>query len=305
MDSKTKHRVLGVLVIIGLGVLAYPLLQNSDEVPTEKVLVKAPPFPDQSTPVDQGAGSPTPTITSPDATDAPAPSSAMPMPSTEGEDANGGMSQQPDDTITQQPAMSGVSAPSITAEPPVMPDAKPETPAAPVAKPVAQPSSASPDPSDDVSLATPDDDTTTLLPPDTKQSKVVAHTPTVKAKVAKKSVKAASVAAVKKSMPVLAAAAFKMPRHDDSNGLLKLNQAAWVIQVGSFDNKASALRLVNNLRENGYRAFIQQVPGSRGDSTQVFVGPENRQTLARALATQLYSDMKVQGIVISYQPFSL
>lgn len=301
MDSKTKHRILGVLVIIGLGVLAYPLLQNSDEVPTEKVLVKAPPFPDQSTPVDQGAGSPTPTMASPEAT---------PMPGTEGEDS-GSVSQQPDDTITTQPAVSGVTAPAITAEPPVEPDAKPapaEAPA-PSLKPVTQPSATQPmqapaDANDDVSLSTPEENTT-LLPPDTKQSKVVTHTPKVKAKLAKKVVKPATVATAKKSMPTLAAAAFKMPRHDDSNGLLKLNQAAWVIQVGSFENKASALRLVNNLRENGYRAFIQQVPGSRGDSTQVFVGPENRQTLARALATQLYADMKVQGIVISYQPFSL
>jgi hypothetical protein len=37
----------------------------------------------------------------------------------------------------------------------------------------------------------------------------------------------------------------------------------------------------------------------------VFVGPENRQHLARALAAQLQSDMQVKGIVVSYQPFAL
>lgn len=55
-----------------------------------------------------------------------------------------------------------------------------------------------------------------------------------------------------------------------------LNNVAWVIQLGSFKNKANALRLVNELRASGYRAFIKQIPATFGQSTRVFVGPEKK-----------------------------
>src|SRR3990167_8325253 len=51
MESKTKHRILGLVVIAGLAVLLYPFIQGSNSMPDEQVLVKAPPFPDQATQV--------------------------------------------------------------------------------------------------------------------------------------------------------------------------------------------------------------------------------------------------------------
>src|SRR5262249_49589734 len=91
----------------------------------------------------------------------------------------------------------------------------------------------------------------------------------------------------------------------NDNGLVDLSKAAWVIQLGSFKNKANALRLVNQLRANGYHAFIQKISTTFGEHTRVFVGPENKRMTANALANRLESEMHVKGIVISYQPLTL
>lgn len=91
----------------------------------------------------------------------------------------------------------------------------------------------------------------------------------------------------------------------EDNGLIKLNSAVWVLQIGSFKNKSNALRVVNQLRANGYRAFIQQISTALGEHTRVFVGPENKRTTARALADRLRSEMHIQAIVVSYKPLTL
>lgn len=80
---------------------------------------------------------------------------------------------------------------------------------------------------------------------------------------------------------------------------------AWVVQMGSFKNKTNALRLVNQLRANGYRAFIQEISTAFGDNTRVFVGPENKRTEAHALALRLENHLHMRGIVINYQPLTL
>jgi len=103
------------------------------------------------------------------------------------------------------------------------------------------------------------------------------------------------------------ASAIKANRHQplDNNGLLQLKKSAWVIQLGSFKEKSNALRMVNKLRASGYRAFIQHVSGNGGQNTRVFVGPEQQQASARIVASELESNLKLHGIVISYKPFSL
>lgn len=87
--------------------------------------------------------------------------------------------------------------------------------------------------------------------------------------------------------------------------LAKLKNSAWVVQIGSFKNKENAFRLVNQLRSNGYSAFIQQRKTAFGENTRVFVGPESKQALAQALASQLENEMHIRGIVISYKPLTL
>ena len=50
--------------------------------------------------------------------------------------------------------------------------------------------------------------------------------------------------------------------------------AGWVLQVGSFRDKAAAQDLVNKLLKDGYRAFIREKKDSKGSLSRVFVGPK-------------------------------
>lgn len=80
---------------------------------------------------------------------------------------------------------------------------------------------------------------------------------------------------------------------------------AWVIQIGSFKNRNNARHLVNELRAHGYHAFMQNTQTSLGNSTRVFVGPEGKHTSARKLAQELKQELKIEGIVLSFNPLSL
>jgi cell division septation protein DedD len=91
----------------------------------------------------------------------------------------------------------------------------------------------------------------------------------------------------------------------EDNAQMKLNSAVWVLQIGSFKNKSNALRIVNQLRANGYKAFIQKMSTALGEQTRVFVGPEYKRSNARALADRLRSEMHIQAIVVSYKPLTL
>lgn len=99
--------------------------------------------------------------------------------------------------------------------------------------------------------------------------------------------------------------AAKIKSANENDEVFKISNKVWVIQIGSFKNKVNALRLVNQLRSNGYRAFIQQVATNNGHNTRVFVGPENKQQSAMKLASQLENEMHIRGIVITYQPLEL
>ncbi len=69
-------------------------------------------------------------------------------------------------------------------------------------------------------------------------------------------------------------------------------RGGWAVQVGAFGSEASARKLVDQLREAGYRAYV--APVSRGGKTlhRVRVGPE----AARAEAESLVAGLKVRGL---------
>ena len=94
-----------------------------------------------------------------------------------------------------------------------------------------------------------------------------------------------------------------IPTND--KGLIKLKSTVWVLQVGSYKNRENALRIVNQLRLNGYRAFIQQISTTLGEHTRVLIGPEYKRTTALALAYRLHSELHMPSIVVSYKPLTL
>lgn len=260
MDSKTKHRILGILVVAGLVVITLPFFQSSRELPAEATVVKKPPFPDQ--PVQ---------VMSP----------SVPMTIQSNEMAK----QLPDDTIKEDHTNSSVAEPTVPAipNPAITSPAAEETPApSKISQTTITPSLPEPKPEEE-QLATVVD-------------KVATPEPSV-APVVKKTSRVASKRARAKHLPAIHGPI-------DDNGLFKLQGPSYVIQVGSYKNKVNALRVVNHLRANGYRAFIQHISTS-GENTRVFVGPENQQATARELATKLEQEMKLHGIVISYKPLAL
>lgn len=239
MERQIKHRILGILVMIGLVIILLPLFQNGKEVLSKAILVKAPPFPDQALPITPAVvqtASVTPSITP---------------------------------TIASAASLSPVPA----SQPVVDQDQKKQ---ATVSYKIIEGEKAM-----------------SLL----KHTTTHQHTHAKKSVVMTKQNTKKTVSPAKVLLPVTASL--------DDDGLIKLKSAVWVIQIGSFKNKANALKTVNQLRSNGYRAFIQQFSNAFGEHTSVFVGPANNSAAARTLADRLKNEMHIQGIVISYKPLTL
>lgn len=265
MEKQTKHRILGVIVLIGIIIILLPLFQTRKELQTDTSIVKAPPFPEQSVP----------SVTSD------VPTTAIPLP-TEQEPENPSaadkVSQQPDDTIQSAPTNTQQTMPTI-------PDTNTAEPEEGVVekKKVTQ---LDPNAVDTDDLA-PAPAAPSLVAEKTEEpvvaKPVVKPHPAPKATVAVEPVKAAP--------------------HVSS--LAELKESAWVVQIGSFKNKDNALRLVNKLRASGYRAFHQDMATAAGTNTRVFVGPENKRNSARVMAIQLEKDLNLHGVVLNYKPLEL
>ncbi len=299
MESKTKHRILGIVVVAGLAVLAYPLIQGNSSPTAEQAMVKAPPFPDQAI-----------QVTSTD-TDSVQPQSLTPdAPSPAISDSSSITVETP----PAEPATNGVvniSTPSVNdlaATPAVQTDATPAANAAVESQAMAAAPAvdASPAVKDSAPATSAENNVATdaaavpeeaALAPAAKKSakKKIAKNKTAKLEqtLVNSKITSASAKAAYKHQPI------------DNNGLMQIKNAAWVIQLGSFKQKTNALKLVNKLRAKGYRAFIQHVNVASGENTRVFVGPEKQQASARVVASELANDMKLHGIVISYKPFTL
>jgi DedD protein len=299
VERKTKQRILGLVVVLGLGIILYPLFQ-SEKQPTQTAEIKPPPFPDQPVQIaanDEGNVKPESDV------------SPIPINMPQAQDA---INQQPDDTIN--PAKHAVLDPNADTTVETNPEQKQNSsqPAKPSDNTQAQ--AVSPektnvdaddaDDEEEDSIQTAADNTT--APKQTSDNAAQVKT------AISKSVAAEPVKQVKKVISHTASVkkiAMKshpyMPAPLDNNGLAKLKNAAWVIQMGSFKKKENALRLVNSLRARGYRAFIQQVNTNYGDGTRVFVGPEGHEPAARALASRLENDIRIRGVVISYKPLAL
>lgn len=283
MERKTKQRILGGFAIAAFVVILLPLFQSGNESQIETKLVKAPPFPDQSVQVA-------------------APSSASPdnpiIPVQAPQAAENDIAEPSDIMAAARPTVVNEIEPTDIVS--AKPEEAPQTKVADV-EPAATPEG------DDFKTATANEAVKPTDVSEAVKTAEVAMPKTIKTAMAKKPKAEKSdkfvpvvkmVKQEKKRAPIA-----ETPLND--NGLIELKNPVWVIQIGSFKNKANALRLVNQLRANGYRAFIQQVSNTFGENTRVFVGPESKHNSARALATRLESDMHIRGIVISYKPLAL
>lgn len=332
MEIKTKHRILGILVVIGLVIILFPFFQGSKDIPTQSMSVKAPPFPDQSVQVSTNGETSTP-IEIPGQAQATA--SSIPttpvIPIKNPLQPDNGIRQTPDDVIS-------VVRPSVVnhtiEDSKVSDDAdKAETTSDVKKADAAELTSLSQEKDEDkekdnskVVKDTSDVDESAEAKKETKtvsdtqvkteesdatEASATSEDVESDAKMAAKSKRSALKPAptMKNAVHIIkhppakikANVAASQQATVEEEGIFKLKSAVWVIQLGSFKNKTNALRLVNQLRASGYRAFIQQADAN----TRVFVGPENKQNAARSLADQLENDLHLKGIVISYKPLTL
>lgn len=82
----------------------------------------------------------------------------------------------------------------------------------------------------------------------------------------------------------------------------QLKKTAWVVQMGSFRDKANARHLADKLRSAGYKAFMHE---AKSGATRVFIGPEFKQTSALKLSSDVEHDTKMRGIVVLYKPLAI
>lgn len=292
MESKTKHRILGLLVVIGIIIIALPFFQGRKEIASAPSLVQAPPFPDQAVQV------------SAESSVAGAPPANQPLIPIQNASSDNGVNQQPDDTIRSD-------SPSMMPQPAAIPS--PTEQQTPKEGNITTPPTDKKDKITELEDKHSDENHNQIKPQEVADSiptpdiinENVKNNPIAHAKLKKPIIKKSvyKTPFARSVQPVQTTLAQPLPT--DHNGLYRLKNAAWVIQIGSFKNKTNALRLVNQLRANGYKAFIQQVSTERGDGTRVFVGPENKQMIARALANRLETHMHLKGVVISYKPLAL
>lgn len=276
MERKTKQRILGVMVTIGLVVILLPLFQTGE--PSQ-----AGAFSKQ----EQEASEPVMPVNSrPDAkNDSPYPSRALaqtdqpqPVPIQDPAADQNAVRLQTDDTI-QMNHPSIISDQTPNDEGVVKDEPKPQEVADETENEVI---SAKTTPTVANNAFAIDARPESL----TEKMKTAEQKPAAKAspRVAKREVKAPSV----KSM--------------DDVGLGQVQSAVWVIQLGSFKNKANAERLVSLLKASGYKAFTQRFAKLGNEGVRVYVGPEPRITVANNLAGQLKEDFKLHGIVMTYSP---
>lgn len=313
MDRKVKHRILGFFVVVAVIIIMLPFFQSGKDVKSQATLIKAPPFPDQT----QEISMPTPDTTTDDATSSVEqaatptanPAAATPTPAKPADTnnrtdnqtstnepmipapqaADNAIQLQSDDVITNtiQPVSSVEESATTDTSNHADIDGM-QAQATTVSEQTAQLSS----------ISSPASQQNSLANHPQKKSKHPMATSKIKNAVHRTNTPAASTHTKMHS----AANSISSFTNED---LFKEKNPVWVIQLGSFKNKTNALRLVNQLRASGYRAFIQQVNSTEGNSTRVYVGPETKQTAARALAGELESQLHVRGIVISYQPLAL
>lgn len=76
--------------------------------------------------------------------------------------------------------------------------------------------------------------------------------------------------------------------------------SAWVVQVGSFSSRSSAIGLRDKLRKQGFAAFVESYEATGKPSHRVRIGPETARSRSEKTLAELKKKMKLDGIVVTY-----
>lgn len=78
--------------------------------------------------------------------------------------------------------------------------------------------------------------------------------------------------------------------------------SAYVIQLGSFRNKANVEQLVKKLKKSGYTVYTKPIKTAAGNLTKVFIGPQVSKAALEAKLPKLKQLTGVQGRVAIFSP---
>ena len=77
---------------------------------------------------------------------------------------------------------------------------------------------------------------------------------------------------------------------------------AWVVQVGSFNNKEAANKLRDDLQADGQKAYVRTTTSGNSTVSRVYIGPKLDKNQALALKEQMDRRLKVKSMVMRFQP---
>ena len=76
----------------------------------------------------------------------------------------------------------------------------------------------------------------------------------------------------------------------------------WILQVGSFEEKASASGFVNQLRQQKYKAFSKRVEVNGSTSYRVYVGPKINKGRAQTDKQNIDRAFNTDAIILHFVP---
>jgi len=79
---------------------------------------------------------------------------------------------------------------------------------------------------------------------------------------------------------------------------------AWVIRLGVFGNQENVIKLVTQLRKQGYPTFTKPAKPVAGEITRVYVGPDLSEAKLRKLLPELKEKTNLQGKIYPYNPLT-
>lgn len=289
MEKKTTQRIIGMLVVIALVIILLPLLFGRNDMTTEAAsTIKAPLPEDQqmaANSTDNQQDSTDPKKNSLDISSDVAAAVNSNVAPAQGTDTI----QMADATISPQSAPSSQS--QVTAAPAPALTTTAETQAQPQTPPSAD-------------SQAPLKDTTVTPVADSTQATSNVITPAIPTPEVKKE---EPVKVDKKELRTTKKLVQKSEKHTKSKLISSLKSPVWVVQMGSFKDKANAQRLADKLRSSGFKAFTHQFKSAKTGnlSTRVYIGPEVQHASAQKLSTDVMQQLNLQGYVISYNPLEL
>lgn len=301
MDIKTKHRIIGVIVLVALAVIIIPLFfsrsQSSDKAAALSAKVPTPPQKQAvqlAIPAANSASSNSSELATQALQAGNSDQSAQQDQIAAQSEANDQAANE--ETNTPTTASTTAAAPATATESSASADTTAQTPnnnpdnsaSTQAAAASASSSSINSEVNNQQSVS-PDQVDESLSSDETLHEKAAPRTKT---------------GAVKKALAEAKSKAHIAKKHhytEKEKVKPAIAAHAWTIQLASFSQRINAQQLVKQLRAKGFTAYIHEARSERGEVSRVFVGPELKKERADLLLKKLHEAFGLKGVVVEYK----